>query len=68
VALIDSAESTADALEQMLVSAGLVNSSGIAPAPRYYVTDEAARFDLLARRLLGEEVDHLEMVSVDSTG
>ena len=68
VALIDSAESTADALEKMLVASGLVNTSGVAPAPRYYVTDEAARFDLLARRLLGEEVDHLEMVSVDSTG
>jgi glutamate racemase len=68
VVLIDSAESTAAALEQMLVASGLVNSSGIAPEPRYYVTDEAARFDLLARSLLGEEVDHLEMVSVDSTG
>ena len=68
VALIDSAESTAVALEQMLITTGLLNSSGTAPAARYYVTDEAARFDLLARRLLGEEVDHLEMVSVDSTG
>lgn len=68
VALIDSAESTAAALELMLGSSDLVNSSGVRGTSRYYVTDEAARFDLLARRLLGEEVEHLEMVSVDSTG
>jgi len=68
VSLIDSAESTAAALDEMLASAGTRHSSAARPAPRYFVTDEAARFDQLARRLLGEEVDHLEMVSVDSTG
>lgn len=68
VQLIDSAESTARALEALLDGSGLANASGEEPEARYYVTDEAARFDLLARRLLGEEVDHLEMVSVDSTG
>ncbi len=68
VTLIDSAESTADALQNLL-STSSIASTGRAPAVgRYYVTDEAARFDLLARRLLGEEVDHLETVSVDSTG
>ncbi|MCK5447995.1 MAG: aspartate/glutamate racemase family protein, partial [Gemmatimonadetes bacterium] len=68
VCLIDSAEATAAALEQLLVSESLANTAGTSAAARYYVTDEAARFDLLARRLLGEEVDHLEIVSVDSTG
>jgi glutamate racemase len=68
VSLIDSAESTAAALEALLESGGLSNTSGTEAEARYYVTDEAARFDLLARRLLGEEVDHLETVSVDSTG
>jgi glutamate racemase len=68
VALIDSAESTAEALEKLLLDADLSNRTGDSPLARYYVTDEAARFDLLARRLLGEEVEHLEMVSVDSTG
>ncbi|MBT8462518.1 MAG: glutamate racemase [Gemmatimonadetes bacterium] len=68
VALIDSAESTAASLERLLLSESLSNTSGLSTPARYYVTDEAARFDLLARRLLGEEVDHLEMVSVDSTG
>ncbi|MBT8479747.1 MAG: glutamate racemase [Gemmatimonadetes bacterium] len=68
VALIDSAESTAASLERLLLSESLSNTSGLSTPARYYVTDEAARFDLLARRLLGEEVDHLEVVSVDSTG
>ena len=68
VTLIDSAESTAVALEDLLSSSNIASTSGTATVGRYYVTDEAARFDLLARRLLGEEVDHLEMVSVDSTG
>lgn len=68
VALIDSAESTAEALDLLLTSRGLRAPAGSRPTARYYVTDEAARFDLLARRLLGEEVDHLEKVSVDSTG
>ena len=68
VYLIDSAESTAAALERLLISEDLTNTLGASAAARYYVTDEAARFDLLARRLLGEEVEHLEMVSVDSTG
>jgi glutamate racemase len=68
VVLIDSAESTAEALEVLLAEAALGNHTGREPEARYYVTDEAARFDSLARRLLGEEVDHLETVSVDSTG
>ena len=68
VQLIDSAESTAAALDDLLSASGISSSREEQPGARYYVTDEAARFDLLARRLLGEEVDHLEMVSVDSTG
>lgn len=67
VRLIDSAESTAAALENLLAERGLAASGGDGGS-RYFVTDAAARFDLLARRLLGEEVEHLEMVSVDSTG
>lgn len=68
VVLIDSAESTAEALDALLTDAALASEPSADPVARYYVTDEAARFDSLARRLLGEEVDHLETVSVDSTG
>jgi glutamate racemase len=68
VRLIDSADSTAAALETLLGDRGLRAPDDGSARARYFVTDEAARFDLLARRLLGEEVEHLEMVSVDSTG
>jgi glutamate racemase len=68
VALIDSAQSTAEALQELLGAAGLAAEGNVQGDGRYYVTDEAARFDSLARRLLGQEVDHLETVSVDSTG
>lgn len=68
VVLIDSAQSTAEALEELLRVEGLGAKGDIPGEARYYVTDEAARFDSLARRLLGQEVDHLETVSVDSTG
>jgi len=68
VILIDSADATAEALEELLRTSGLSADGERRGEARYYVTDEAARFGLLARRLLGEEVDHLEMVSVDSTG
>lgn len=68
VTLIDSAESTAAALEDLLGDRGLLADTGGREATScYYVTDTAARFDLLARRLLGEEVELLEQVSVDST-
>lgn len=67
VRLIDSAESTAESLERLLVDRGLQAPKGSVGQARYFVTDEAARFDLLARRLLGEQVDDLEKVSVDST-
>jgi len=68
VTLIDSAESTAESLEKLLTDCGLAAPPGSTARSRYYVTDEAARFDLLARRLLGEEVEELETVTVDSTG
>lgn len=68
VVLIDSAQATAEALEDLLRRRGLGSKGEVPGEARYYVTDEAARFDSLARRLLGQEVDHLETVSVDSTG
>lgn len=68
VTLVDSAESTAAALEALLGDRELLTDTEAGTKYRYYVTDAAARFDVLARRLLGEEVEHIEQVSVDSTG
>jgi glutamate racemase len=66
ITLIDSAQSTASELAALLDRAGLLAHEA-EPETLYYVTDAAARFDVLARRLLGQEVEHLELVSVDST-
>ncbi len=68
VHLVDSAESTASWLEDLLSSRGLRAPAGTIAESRYYVTDGAARFDLLAQSLLGADVRQLEVVSVDSTG
>jgi glutamate racemase len=67
VVLIDSAEETAATLAEMLEARDLRAPAGAEPTAHYYVTDAAARFDRLAGRLLGEEVENIERVSVDST-
>lgn len=67
VGLIDSAEATAESLERLLEEESL-SSDAEERTARYFVTDEEARFGRLARRFLGEPVDLLETVSVDSTG
>lgn len=43
-------------------------SSAPAPGARYFVTDDARRFRLLAGRFLQEPIRHLERISLDSTG
>ena len=67
VTLIDSAEATATTLSEMLEALDLQAPPGGEASARYFVTDAAARFDRLAKRLLGEEVEHIERVTVDST-
>ncbi|MEN8143977.1 MAG: glutamate racemase [Gemmatimonadota bacterium] len=67
VQLVNSAQATAASLTSLLKETGLAASPEAAPEVRYFVTDEAARFSLLARRLLGERVENLTRVSVDST-
>jgi glutamate racemase len=71
VALVDSAEATAEETAQLLERYGLLNhSSGPAPDPantgasRFYVTDAAGRFHRIAERILEEPLGHLEAVEV----
>jgi glutamate racemase len=54
VALVDSAETTAEALSQLLQEKGLSSSHG-SGSYRLYVTDVPLRFEKLAERFLGEE-------------
>ncbi len=64
VALVDSAEATAEETAQLLEQHGLLNQSSDAGASRFYVTDAARRFHRIAERILGEPPGHLEAVEV----
>lgn len=71
VALVDSAEATAEETAQLLERHGLLNhplmptaESTNAGASRFYVTDAAGRFHRIAERILEEPLDHLEAVEV----
>lgn len=63
VELVEPAEAVADAVAQTLERRGLL-SGGDAPSRRYYVTDDAERFRGLATRWMGEEISHLDQVSL----
>jgi glutamate racemase len=71
VALVDSAEATAEETAQLLDRHGLLNrplellaEPTIAGASRFYVTDAAGRFHRIAERILEEPLAHLEAVEV----
>ena len=67
VRLVNSADATATALANLLEEERLASSSTATREAQYFVTDEAARFSQLAKRLLAERVENLTRVSVDST-
>lgn len=71
VALVDSAEATAEETAQLLERHGLLNrppepgtESTNTGVSRFYVTDAAGRFHRIAERILEEPLDHLEAVEV----
>ncbi len=68
VALVDSAEATAEETAQLLEKQGLLNQSSNsdegAGASQFYVTDAARRFHRIAERILGKPLAHLEAVEV----
>ncbi|HZF40323.1 MAG TPA: hypothetical protein VE715_15965, partial [Blastocatellia bacterium] len=73
VALVDSAEATAEETAQLLERHGLLNhpletaelaEPTNAGASRFYVTDAAGRFHRIAERILEEPLDHLEAVEI----
>jgi len=64
VALVDSAEATAEETAHLLEKRGLINQSADAGVSRFYVTDAAGRFHRIAEKILEEPLDHLEAVEV----
>ncbi len=66
IALVDSAEATAAAVEELLGGRGLLRESSSAPVHRSICTDVPERFGALAERFLGRPVRDVELV--DLTG
>lgn len=64
VALVDSAEATADAVEALLASRGLLAPAGRVPEHRYYVTDVPERFLEVGARFLGRPIERAELVDL----
>lgn len=66
VALIDSAEKTAEALEAVLAARGLLAAADAPPVThRFAVSDDEPRFLAVGARFVGEALTHVERVSVE---
>ena len=64
VALVDSAEATAEETADVLARHGLRNRSDAPGRAEFYVTDAARRFHRIAERILEAPLEHLEAVEV----
>lgn len=62
VALIDSGEETAHALEEILSRSGLLAAAGAVPFHRFAVSDDEARFRSVGARFIGERLSGAEVV------
>lgn len=65
VALVDSAETTADALADVLDREGLLERDEGSAHHQFLVTDAAERFRKVAEDFLDRRIEHLEMVDID---
>ena len=64
IAIVDSAETTAHALADVLAREGLLAEGG-SPKQRFLVTDAAERFQRVAEEFLDRRVSDLELVHID---
>ncbi|MFN2442085.1 MAG: glutamate racemase [Thermoanaerobaculia bacterium] len=65
VALVDSAETTADALAEVLDRNGLLDGDKRPVQHQFLVTDAAERFRKVAEDFLDRRIEHLELVDID---
>jgi glutamate racemase len=63
IRLVDSAEETALALEELLQRQGLAAPADQSPSHRYVVSDDPARFAAVAARFLGERAGKPEVIA-----
>lgn len=68
VAVVDSAETTAEALVDLLRSRDLLESEAKQepPSHQFLVTDATERFRRVAEEFLDRRIEHLELVQIDS--
>jgi glutamate racemase len=64
VALVDSAEATAEAVAGLLEERGLLAPSSGAPSHHYFVTDVPERFVDVGARFLGRPIPEAEQVDL----
>ena len=64
--IVDSADATAKALEQVLIKQDLRTSGSTNQPPSYLVTDSAGRFQAVGEVFLGERLTaaHIELVDI----
>lgn len=67
VVVIDSAEATAAAVEEVLAAEELLAGGNVRRRHQTFVTDDEARFRILARRFLGSDPGDVETVSLGSS-
>lgn len=64
VALVDSAEATAETVAELLAERGLLATGDSPPSHTYYVTDVPERFVDVGARFLGRPIPHAEQVDL----
>jgi glutamate racemase len=64
VRLVDSATETAQEVEELLDSQGLLRRENVAPTRTYYVTDSPERFRKVGERFLGQTLTEVEKVTI----
>ncbi len=65
VAIVDSGRETSRAVQQHLAQAGALSDRTTPGSMRCYVSDNAARFQLVGSRFLDERIEHVEHVEAE---
>jgi len=68
VTIVDSAEETARATAERLDELGLRRAGAALPVHRYFVTDNPVRFASVGSRIMGDILDHVELIGLSEIG
>jgi glutamate racemase len=68
VELVDAGEATAKAVHRLLLSSNLLNTQTTKPLYEFYVSDVPQKFNEIARRFLGRELEFVRKVQIYPDG